>query len=391
MTFRLVDSRWDAELETAAHASASGLRIVSPFIKLGAAERLVDAGGAGVVEVLTRFDLNGFYAGVSDVAALRLLLAGGARIRGVRHLHAKLYLFGDERAIVTSANLTEAALTRNHEFGFVSDDPVIVAACRRYFGALWKRAGTNLRPSQVDDWERRLEALFVAGAPPLLHPRLADEGADLGIPDAAEATSGWAADAVQAFVKFFGEGHNRAEPSVAVLEEVRRSGCHWACTYPRGKRPRSVRNGALMFMGRLVKRPNDVLIFGRAVGLQHQPGRDDATPEDLAVRSWKETWPHYVRVYHGEFLAGSLQNGVSLNELIAELGSDAFASTQRNAWSGRGNTNPRGALRQQAAVELTRQALEWLNKKFERAMEQHGRIPPDELAELDWPPVLPLR
>ena len=30
----------------------------------------------------------------------------GAQIRGVRHLHAKLYLLGASRAIVTSANLT---------------------------------------------------------------------------------------------------------------------------------------------------------------------------------------------------------------------------------------------------------------------------------------------
>ena len=35
-----------------------------------------------------------------------------ARVRGVRNLHAKLYIFGESRAIITSCNLTEAALTR---------------------------------------------------------------------------------------------------------------------------------------------------------------------------------------------------------------------------------------------------------------------------------------
>jgi hypothetical protein len=140
-----------------------------------------------------------------------------------------------------------------------------------------------------------------------------------------------------------------------------------------------------MFMGRLVKRPKDVLIFGRAVGLRHQPGRDDASGEDLILRDWKEMWPHYVRVHHGEFIAGPLANGVSLNELMDALGPDSFASTQRNARAGFGNTNPRAAFRQQAAVELTPQALEWLNEKLERAFEQHGRIPPDVLEDLDWP------
>lgn len=46
--------------------------------------------------------------------------------------------------IVTSANLTEAALYRNHEFGFLSDDETIVGECRSYFEALWERAEPDL-------------------------------------------------------------------------------------------------------------------------------------------------------------------------------------------------------------------------------------------------------
>ena len=49
-----------------------------------------------------------------------MLLDAGASIRGIQNLHAKLYLFGTSRAIITSANLTEAALTRNQEFGTTS-------------------------------------------------------------------------------------------------------------------------------------------------------------------------------------------------------------------------------------------------------------------------------
>jgi hypothetical protein len=29
----------------------------------------------------------------------------------------------------------------------------------------------------------------------------------------------------------------------------------------------------------------------RAVGMKHQPGRDDATPDHIARRPWKESWP----------------------------------------------------------------------------------------------------
>ena len=70
-----------------------------------------------------------------------------------------------------------------------------------------------------------------------------------------------------------------------------------------------------------------------------------APPEDIARRRWKEKWPRYIRVHHAEFVAGTMANGISLNELMDTLGSDSFASTQRNATRGTGNTDPRRAYR----------------------------------------------
>jgi hypothetical protein len=140
-----------------------------------------------------------------------------------------------------------------------------------------------------------------------------------------------------------------------------------------------------MFMGRLVKEPSDILIFGRAVAVHHELGRDDATDADVARRPWKAQWPHYIRVLHPVFLAGSLSNGISLNELMESLKSDAFAPTQRNATEGKGNTDPRRAYRQQAAVELTDQAIVWLNERLERAFAKYGMLAPADLEQLDWP------
>lgn len=191
--------------------------------------------------------------------------------------------------------------------------------------------------------------------------------------------------AEQGFVKLFGISTDRVERSTPVLEEVRRSGCHWACSYPKSKRPRSVKDGALIFMGRMVEEPNDILIYGRAIGMQHQPGRDEATAAEIALRPWKEGWSNYIRVRHAEFLAGTLSNGISLNRLMDALKSDAFASTQRNATQGSGNINPRWAYRQQAAVELSAQALVWLNERLDAAFVRHGRIGLAELKQLDWP------
>jgi hypothetical protein len=388
MSFRLVDTGWATELNDAICADHSDVRIISPFIKKRAAERFLASGNPQSLRVITRFHLGDFSDGVSDLGALRLLLENRADIRGVRNLHAKVYLFGNCRAIVTSANLTEAALRRNHEFGFVTEEAGIISRCGQYFDDLWRRAGPNLTLDRLTAWEEKVTDFLARGIRSTTVPGLGDEGVDAGVlPESVELPV-LVSDARQAFVKFYGDVHNRAATSMEVVDEVRRSGSHWACTYPKGKRPRQVQDGALLFMGRMVNDPDDTLIYGRAVGLRYVQGRDDASAADIALRDWKERWPHYVRVHHPEFVAGDLANGISLNELMAVLRSNAFASTQRNAARGKGNTDPRSAYRQQAAVELSPQATTWLSERLQRAFDQHGTLPPAELAKLDSPTVV---
>lgn len=383
--FELIDRNWGTVLDQAVTADHSELRIICPFIKRTTAERLLRAGRPQKIQVLTRFSLSDFCDGVSDLAALRLLLENGAQVKGIRNLHAKLYLFGQTRAIVTSANLTDAAMRRNHEFGFVAGDATIIQRCREYFDGLWPRAGGLLTVAQLAAWETQIETSRARGAGPATRNGLGDQGTDVGLDAQAPDSAPFAALTGQAFVKFFGEGHYRAEANLNIFEEVDGSGSHWACTYPKGKRPRQVKDGDVMFMARMVHSPNDYLIYGRAIGMTHQPGRDDATPEDIEKREWKDQWPHYIRVHHAEFIAGTLANGISLNRLMDTLGSDAFASTQDHAAAGDGNTNPRQSLKQQAQVRLSAQGFGWLQSEFETALTRHGRLPEADLARLDWP------
>jgi hypothetical protein len=366
----------------------SALRIISPFIKKATAERLLKAGKPGRIEVITRFNLADFCDGVSDTSALRLLLKHGAVIRGVRNLHAKLYLFGDRRAMLTSANLTEAAMLRNHEFGFVADEPGIIARCLEYFDGLWQQAGSNLTMARIDEWDRTIEPVLVRGGRQADVEALQDQGTPVMM--AVPPLSGLPiqGDAPQAFVKFFGTGDKEGRvPRIrSVWDEVDRAGSHWACAYPSGKRrPRQVEDGAVMFMGRLVNDPVDTLIYGRAIAMQHVEGRDEATPADIARRKWKEGWGHYVRVHHAEFLDGTLGGGVSLGAMMDELKYFAFAPTFRNFQEGEGNLDPRASIKQKAAIELTPMAYHWINDRLEAAFRRHGKMSQRTLDQLDWP------
>jgi phosphatidylserine/phosphatidylglycerophosphate/cardiolipin synthase-like enzyme len=176
MSFRLVDTAWDDVLMHAIRTNQSSVKIICPFIKKGAANRFLVSEKPQPIQVITRFNLGDFSDGVSDLAALRLLLENGAVIRGIRNLHAKLYLFGNTSAIVTSANLTEAALLRNHEFGFVAEDAGILSPCHQYFDSLWERAGADLTLDRLAKWETKVTNYLASGARPTPTPPLSDEG-----------------------------------------------------------------------------------------------------------------------------------------------------------------------------------------------------------------------
>lgn len=72
-----------------------------------------------ILEVITSANLANFVSGSLDVEAIKTLLENGVRVLNYQNLHAKIYLFDNKQAIVTSANLTNNALYRNYEYGLL--------------------------------------------------------------------------------------------------------------------------------------------------------------------------------------------------------------------------------------------------------------------------------
>lgn len=381
----VIDSGWRDVFSYALEVDRTELLIVCPFIKYHGLDAFL-SGHPKSVRVVTRYSLADFAEGVSDISALRRLLDFGASVRGLKGLHSKVYVFGSTRTIVASTNLTLAALDSNLEFGVASDDSAMLSACRAYFERLWEQGEDDLRSDQLDKWDKTVVEHRMTGGRHSRYPELPDFGKNGVAPEATFAPGpSYPPRTPQAFVKFLGEGHNRAALSTEVEEELEESHCHFAVAYPASKRPRSVEEGAVMFIGRLTENPNDVRVFGRAIGMKYKPRRDDATPEDIAKLPWKEKWPRYIRVHHAEFVAGTFRNAVSLNELMDELGADAFASTKQNAQRGVGNIDPRRAYRQQAAVKLSSEGFRWMNDRIKSAFDTYGKIPGETLDNLYWP------
>ena len=184
----MVHSGWASELRDGVRVGKGILRIVSPFITERAIDWLLNH-RPKQIKVITRFNLGDFADGVSDIAALRKLLNFGAPIRGIRDLHAKVYVFGTRRAIVTSANLTEAGLSRNPEFGMITDERAAVRACRSYFDDLWQRGGHDLALERLVDWDHEIACYLVTGSGVEDASELADHGTDARMDERFRAVS----------------------------------------------------------------------------------------------------------------------------------------------------------------------------------------------------------
>ncbi len=269
--------------------------------------------------------------------------------------------------------------------GVVSQDAAVIADCQAYFDGLWRRGGPDLQREQVDDWERTVSVHHASGGRSKDVSDLGDFGTNAGFAEPPPVSLPAAiADAGQAFVKIIGD--NPAPLSLSTIAEIKGGGCYRILAYPTNGRPRGVKDGAVMFIGRKVGGPNDIRIFGRAIGMEYKEKRDDATPGEKALNPDFERWSRYIRVHHAEFVSGTMENGVSLNALMDKLEADSFASTQRNAQEGkRKNTNPRKAYRRHPAVKLSGEGLFWLNEQLQAEFDTHGKISQDTLNKMDWP------
>jgi phosphatidylserine/phosphatidylglycerophosphate/cardiolipin synthase-like enzyme len=102
------------------------VRLACPFIKLRNI-RLILSALSGTdeapltLQILTRLNLRDCRSHVHDISALELLVDNPIErfcnidVRFDNLLHAKLYIFDDSEAIVTSSNLTYAGFYRNLE------------------------------------------------------------------------------------------------------------------------------------------------------------------------------------------------------------------------------------------------------------------------------------
>ena len=387
MKTRLIDKGWKCELLALARDSQT-FWCICPFIKKSVITELLENEFEDLL-FITRLNVEDMLQGVFDLESLRVILNKGGRIRVVKGLHSKLYLFGEKTSVITSANLTQSGLTISKEFGIISDDSIIFQESKDYFHKLWGQIGVDLSIEDIEKVEAILtEAKLTTYG--TVKETLPDFGNKVTLDGPPNLPTSDAQDSIynnteNSFVTFFGKSDDRLSLDKEVYKDIEESGSHWAATYHKRKRPRKPQDGDVMFIARMTKDPNDYRIYGVAFTMEHRIERDTASENEINRREWKSDYPHYIRLYKGTYVTGTLQNGVSLYEMMSELKHESFTSTQSNYDRDDGNTSPQKALMQKPGIKLTRKAHHWILQRLEQNFKQYGTISNTEIGLLDKP------
>ena len=127
-------SPWSTTFYRLVESCSEDLFMMSPFIGKEPLERISQIINKGSrskmrVSIVTNLAIDSLVSGSLDIAALLHLAKSvpGLAITYLPGLHAKVYVFDKDLAIVTSANLTRGGLTRNHEYGVLLRDPFHVS------------------------------------------------------------------------------------------------------------------------------------------------------------------------------------------------------------------------------------------------------------------------
>lgn len=135
MSIELLDQNHRDAIIDAFENAKQRIRIISPFVQESMTRYLADSAGRGLTsQLITRFYREDFIKSVSSLTALKSLQSAGVDIYALKDLHAKLYLFDDNIAIIGSANFTGGGFGNNIELSlYIEDEYDLIDRLSKYY------------------------------------------------------------------------------------------------------------------------------------------------------------------------------------------------------------------------------------------------------------------
>lgn len=364
------------------------IRIVSPFIGFETSKLVANSLKDTKVKctIITRFYREDFLNHASSLEGLKILIEAGFKVIALKNLHAKLYIFDNELAILGSANFTMGGFRFNHELSLLIEaEEELINKLSIYYDDLLmniESAGNWLLDLKMIEDEIKLvdELSKNRKDKNVKYKNTHQFGAEMK--DQKEIKE---SDEIEKIIrhhinsglkngvwlKFVGTGNDRFEPTEKYFPERLNRNNKIVTSFPRN--PRSLEDGDFIYLSALSWDKNGIvtpMIVARAKTKGFKP-ENVASEDDFKQYTWMREYPYYVEINDIEILNTEINNCISLDRLIRELGSDLYPSTQGMQLS---VAELKSRHYQKSHLRLTASAKQYIDKLFDDIGKKFGLI-----------------
>jgi len=149
---QILKTPWKDKLMELVSNSNNSIKITSPFVKENVCNELLSLKNEKTsLELITSFKMMNIYTGSLDLIGLENIIKNNGVVKNFSKLHSKIYLFDDQKAIITSGNLTNGGLLNNYEYGIYTENIEIVSKVVDDFTSISKNENVgNIKQAEID-------------------------------------------------------------------------------------------------------------------------------------------------------------------------------------------------------------------------------------------------
>lgn len=391
MSIELLTIEHMSSFKNTLKSATQSIKIISPFIGLNTskiiAEFMKDNPNCEC-SIITRFYTQDFLEGVSSLDALKILKESNVKLYALKNLHSKLYLIDDNYGIVGSANFTMGGFKSNHELSLaIEDEDELLNNLNNYFEELKQSINDS------GDWEITLDKIQneMEISDKLFKNRKDKSvkfsnnkkwGADISKlnnnidENEVDSIEQFFKEELQesdeiAWIKFEGTGTDRKDNNDKYRPNKLNSKGIYTTHFPRN--PRGIESGITIYLSALSydKKGNATpIIIGRAKSYGYSSD-NIVQDSDKSQTIWLERYPYYVELYDIEIIDTKIVNGISLNTMIMQLGSDLYPGTKNKDIR---KEDIRKRHHQKSHIRITSTAKTFLDDKLDSLLKEYGKM-----------------
>lgn len=140
--------------------------LCAPYIKMESIKEIIrKKQKESRITVITSANLSNFIQGSSDLSAIKFLLDNDATVLNYQDLHAKIYLFDNSKALITSANMTYSGMYHNYEYGVLIDknDTIIDKIETDFIEMMDDQNSGEYDLNKISDIEKTIKSIELKG------------------------------------------------------------------------------------------------------------------------------------------------------------------------------------------------------------------------------------